>query len=458
MRTRNLIFLILSLSFLLGAGLLAMAYRIGFPFDPSYFHRPGWDCNKTPDARPCLIEEATTIARQIEEPAARAALFVRIIRTKNAVTPFRMPGSDVWQYMHYPAVPSFDEAIEAATMTEGPDRRIMAMVLVAALMTESGHERGPRLFESLVWLVQEEGLVDPLSAMRLGPESAKSETLLRIARAQATAGDLVGAQQTAARQSTGLWRVKTLAEIAETLAVRGDKTAAQEFASEAVTAMRNLPDRDAADAVTAETAGVLARTGQLKDALAMAAGPRDVGHRAFAYLSVARSLAEAGRLAEAEEAISRIELSSARGHALRGLATARARAGDISGARALLTDIGEPLPRQQAIADIAGFEAKAGDLEGALDDIADLPAGFTRDRGLRHVLESLIDSGRLAEAEDILAGLAGDALHRGLTVKMAAARAQAGRIDAALALARAAHEPETRVEALLTVAEGMAAK
>lgn len=414
----------------------------------------GPDCRRSPDSPACLIEEARDAVRQVEHPLARTNLTARIVQALLTQPPSPAANRQGGELVRHSG-PFLDQAIEAATGVADIHERIMSILPLAVVLTEAGHEHGPGLFESLVRLVEEEGPGNSPAAMMLGPESAKSEMLLRIAQARAVAGDADGARKTVATQSTGLWRVKTHAAVAGALVRSGKPAAAADFADAAAAALKTLPDPDALDEVAAEVAGALAGAGRITEALALAAEPADVSVRSFAHMNIAKALADAGLVAEAEEAFSRIESSRARGQALWSIARAKARSGDFAGAAALLAEIDMPLARNQAVADVAGFQAAAGDLQGALDRIADLPPDFYRGRGLRIVVESLIDAGRLAQAEEVLAGLGDDMLRHGLTVKMAGARAGAGETEAALAMARAAQDPRTRAEALLAVVEAM---
>lgn len=426
---------------------------------PNTLHRiikadAAMDCPKDDDTPACLIEEAKDAAQGVENPYARADISARIVEAMLAQAVSSTAGSDGTELERNP-VPFLDWAVASATGAVDVHERIMSILPLAIVLTRAGHARGPELFKSVVRLVEEEGPGSSPAAFLLGRESAKSEMLSRIARAQAFAGDIAGARTTAARQSTGLWHVKTLAAVAEELATYGDSILAPDFADEAATTLKSMTDRDAAETVVAEVASVLARVGRLTEALKLAAGPADVANRLSAHMNIARALADAGRIAEAEEALSRIEDTRVRDQPLWWIAKAKARVGDFEGADALLKEIRTPLARDQAIADVAGFQAVAGELDGALDRIADLPADFYRGRGLRVVVESLIDTGQLSQADEVLTGLGDDKLRRGLTVKMAGARARAGETKAALSIARAAQGPRTRAEALLAIVEAL---
>lgn len=406
-------------------------------------------CRWSPDRPACLIEEAKGAALQVENPFARADAVALIVQALLAEAS-RMDGALTARSRTF-----IDGAVASATAVAEIHDRIVTVLPLAHALTEAGHEQGAVLFQSLIQTVEEQGPGNSPAAALMGPESAKSEMLARIAQAQAISGDIAGARQTAISQSTQLWRVKTFAGIAEALARYGKPDQAAGFAVDAAAALKDLRDPGAADAAAGEVAGVLAAAGLVSEALALAAEPTDMVTRSFAHMAVARALADAGRLAEADEAFGRIEDTRPRGMALWSLAKARARHGDLEGAEALLEDIRMPLARNQATADIAGFQAAAGDLQGALDRIADLPPEFHRGRGLRIIVESLIYAGQLAEADEVLAGLGDDSLRHGLTGRMVAARAETGDVPLALAMARAAEDPRTRAEALLTVAAAM---
>lgn len=415
----------------------------------------GHNCEATPASRACLIEEAEADARHIENPYSRAQIYALVIEAMLTHGPSSATDRPD-QGVANGSPPFLKHAIEAATGASDSHLRIMSMIPLAIVLTKAGHTQGSELFKAVARLVDEEGPGGSPAAMFMGPESAKSEMLSRIARAQAFAGDITGVRETVAMQHTDLWRVKTLAAVVDELVTFGDPALAPEFAGQAATTLASLSDPEAAEQVVAETAGALARVGRGTQALVLAAKPQDPAIRSFAHMNIARALADAGQIADAEEALSRIEISKIRGQALWSIARAKAKAGDFEGAAAVLQDIRMPMARDQAIADVAGFQAAAGDLEGALDRIADLPPEFYRGRGLRVVVEKLIDVGRLAQADEVLTGLGDESLRRVLTVKMAGARARAGETDSALVLARAATDSATRAEALLAIVEAMA--
>ena len=211
----------------------------------------------------------------------------------------------------------------------------------------------------------------------------KSSVLMKIASAQAQAGDAEGARNTAEKLKFALYRARVLIKIAAAQAQAGDVDGAKQSFAEALAAATEMEERGKEtlmDIVIAQ-----AQAGDVEGALnaarksGLASVPRVLSKIAVAQVQAGD---DEGALNTAEK----IENASSRVFALVKIAVAQLQAGDAEGAKAslvqaraaveMIKDVIKPIPisgdprRVSALVEIAVAQLQAADTEGATGSLA----------------------------------------------------------------------------------------
>jgi hypothetical protein len=187
--------------------------------------------------------------------------------------------------------------------------------------------------------------------------------LMEIARAQVDAGDVEGAETTAAKIRDPWFAGEARVALAEGRARRDDVEAARRHAS--------------------------ALEGE---------------HRSQALKAIAAAQARAGDVGAARTTVEEIELAEARWLALRDVVEEQARAGDAAGAAEAAREIEHVGLRAEALEAIAVARAEAGDGADALTWLEGVEVPAYQDRGLVRVLVQQAKSG---DREGALSGAEG---------------------------------------------------
>jgi tetratricopeptide (TPR) repeat protein len=190
--------------------------------------------------------------------------------------------------------------------------------------------------------------------------------LATIAEAQAANGDIAGAFATTRMLSDGLVRVRGLIRVAEASATAGDSAGARQAIDAAVTALREMPDDGTRAGALARIAAAAAAAGDpeaasriFDEALAVA----NAGSQALGW--VAEEQAAAGFIDAALATAKRIENRQSQSSALAAVAAAQAAAGNIRAALATAATVEDANHQVDALAAIALAQAAAGDVEAA---------------------------------------------------------------------------------------------
>lgn len=261
--------------------------------------------------------------------------------------------------------------------------------------------------------------------------NSKRDAQEGIATAQARAGDIQGALETAtgSPEETGPWdsdhkgNANALNAIAKIQAETGDIAGAQETA-----ASINEDDRHRAQS---EIIRAQIKAGDFTSALETAGSVQNLFSQESALCSVATAQAMAGDIDGALETTSRIEPGVLKNWTMADVAGARAKFGDVAGAEEIAGSIADPDFNTMAWRKIAEGQARAGDIDGALTTAKSIKDTDSREIALREIVEAQSSVGEIAGAQETAAGIR-DAKEQGIALSyIAEAQVKSGDLAAA---------------------------
>lgn len=204
--------------------------------------------------------------------------------------------------------------------------------------------------------------------------SHRSETYCRIAKSQASIGDITGARATAASISENSCRSDAYIAIAEILARSGDKMAALETLQQARDTAVVIDDIDTQEWFYANLATAQVELGDIDGAIATAAHiiPDDSARSSF-YSDVVEAQAKSGDITAAVKTFGEVKKSQYKIYALVAIADAHIEAGEIASAKQMLNRAKEIFQSAESIefelifphfvcTSIVRAEAKTGDI------------------------------------------------------------------------------------------------
>jgi RNA polymerase sigma factor (sigma-70 family) len=372
--------------------------------------------DKAPESGP-TFGEALAAARDIETPAERAPVLVRIAQAQaragageaarktlqearaaaDAIKDLRAHMAFREIAETYARLGDFEDALRTAGALKSELARDQILLLIAGHQASTGDLAGAR------------------KVMAAMTTDQKDDALAAIAGAQARAGDVKAALETADRlRHQPLSRADALEEIALAQAKAGDKTAAGRSLREALDLdVATLAEDDQKNAARARLAVARAGIGDVRGALeAAAALPGGDEDRDDAVRRIALEQAQAGDTRGALQTIETIKDPGRRAGALTALAGARADAGDGQAATAALEKAAEVAARAEdrsvranLLAESAGvrtrLQMQAGDWKAAREAARAL-TGRPRAALLLEIVRAQVQAKQPAEARATL--------------------------------------------------------
>jgi tetratricopeptide (TPR) repeat protein len=205
----------------------------------------------------------------------------------------------------------------------------------------------------------------------------KSGALAEIAKAQAAAGDIAGAQSTfaSALKTADLiqdasWKSYAQANVAQAQTAVGDVSAAHGTLASSQKTADMIADRVHGEDEKSMVRGCIAKTqaaaGDIAGAQKTVSDIQDVDWKGFALAEIAKAQAAAGDMAGAQKTVSHMQVQYVgfrkvdwKGFALAEIAKVQAAAGDIAGAQKTSRNIHDMAHARDAQAGIAEAQAKA---------------------------------------------------------------------------------------------------
>ena len=381
-----------------------------------------------------VVSDAEQVARAITDPfyqaralvlvagtlapagePARAEQVARAITSPDCLVQALVPVAEALAEVgeHGRAAQIASDAEQAARAITDPDSQVRALVTLAEALAEVGeHGRAAQVVSDAEQVAR--AMTDPAS---------RGRELAPVARVLAQAGELARAEEVARAITDPFLRIRALAPWAE------------EWAEVAEHIARSDPDSMVRELMTVAKAlaqaGKLARAAQVaSDAEQVARAITDPFLQARALVTVVDALAEAGEFARAEQ-------------------LAHAMTGPFFQARALVT--------------VVDALAEAGEFARA-EQLADAMTGpFFQAEALVTVVYALAEAGEFARAEQLAHAITDPDFQVRALVRVAGALAEVGErgraaqvVSDAEQVARAITDPFFRVRALVTVVYALA--
>lgn len=341
---------------------------------------------------------------------------------------------------------------------------------MAQILTSAGDPRGAVIFDEMAEAIlaydgpwpydhpAEPANRDEADAIFLTRE------LGRLVTARAVVGDTKGVLKSANMAHEDKVEVVLLVSASETLARNGYTADASAVLAKAQRMWRESEGPDERKRITSAIfIEPLTWLDRLDEALGYVEALANADQRDDAFSSIANVYMERGHLEAAARVIEKIFDGGIRAGAWRDLAFYQARAGNAETAETLLGNAGDYNEHFRddyfiVYCQIAAARAAEGDIDGALEYLEERYLNSERpyllDLAFSTVAERLIETGGLEGAETVLQRLNPET-RLGLARELAVLRARAGDAAGALALARSVEKPESRVQALISVALGM---
>ncbi len=393
------------------------------------------------------------------------------------------------------------EAKEAADAIEDKQGKAWALQAVAEAQAKAGDkEAAAQTFRDAIRAAKEIRGNNPAD-----PDGQNYHTRCWIAVAQAEAGDVKAARETAEAIEGDSARDYALTQLARTLARAGDVKGALEIA-EKVSANRK-------DEVLLAVAHYQVKAGKVEEAARAAEKIGGAAERAFLRVAIAgaqarakerdaarKSLQEAMKLAqlidaegdgrsvvagavaevqaemgdadEARQTAGAVPPGMWKDVALVRVVTAQARAGDAKGALQTAEAVEGEYRKGEAVQAVVSAQLRSGALKAAQQTAATIPSVYWRVETLAEIAKAQARSGDRAAAalsfkkaseeagdeganvRDDEPGLGG--LRNAALCRVAQARAEAGEVKEALAWAAKQSSPLLKTHALINVARGLA--
>jgi RNA polymerase sigma factor (sigma-70 family) len=429
----------------LGVGLVAAGAPAAKPAAPRQAARadePPKDAPKAGPKEADLLKQAAEAAQSIDDPTHKVWVLLSVAEAQA-----RAKDKDA-------SAKTFADALQAAKEVTAYDKW-HRFIDVAEAQAKAGDVKGAKETADLI----EDNLGNRDSA------------LARIAIAQVRAGDLKGAEETIASVSTDPWKGEALRTLAAAQAGAGKlKEAAKTAAGitddlSRVVALLSIARAHRA-AKDDKAAAELIREAR-KEVEGIEENEK-TDTRAVADGALAEGLAEAGDAKEARKLAGAIKKEMWRAGALWRVVKAQAGAGDVKGALETAKTIEDEPYQESAIQEVLTAQVRAGDLKGALKTFEGLKRPFWRAEALIEIAKAQAKSGdgaaagksfekAFAEAKGVeekegVFGNAANACH----AHIARAMAETGREKEAAAWAAEQTVPLLKAQALICVAEGMA--
>jgi tetratricopeptide (TPR) repeat protein len=299
----------------------------------------------------------------------------------------------------------------------------------------------------------------------------RAEALRDIAAAQAGAGDIASALETAQGILERGWRASALSAIAAAQADAGDIVGVNQTLHDARETARSIGDHLLRGEALRDVAAVQAGTGDIAGARETARSINEQFRRVKTFAAIAAAQADAGDIAGALETAREIEDAPLRvEHALIAVAAAQAGAGDIAGANQTLREaletargIRDSESRVRTLSTVATAQAGIGDIAGAnqilrnaLEMARDIEKSYLRDPAFSAVAAAQAGTGDISSAVEITRGIEDEAWVIRALVAVAGAQANAGDIAGALETAQRIENPSWFANALVAVAVAQA--
>jgi tetratricopeptide (TPR) repeat protein len=269
---------------------------------------------------------------------------------------------------------------EAAARTTGQDSRIEALVDVAKAMAACGRsEQANQLY------AEAEAFAESLSGDRAHAwsTSRQMEPFVSLAEILTAAGQIERAEAIARTMPPDKLRADTLANLAWVLAASGQTERAIEMFADVETLVRTILTTSEQISALENLAEALVKARQWAQAEVVArAIPNDIGEPGMRLLMfIARALADAGRIEDAEALACKIEGTGWQGEALVSVAKALATAGQIDRAQALAISLEHNAAQVEALAVVARVLVTVGETKRAMQILAD---ATTAARSIEH--------------------------------------------------------------------------
>ncbi|TXK34646.1 hypothetical protein [Nonomuraea sp. C10] len=293
----------------------------------------------------------------------------------------------------------------------------------------------------------------------------REQALARIARSAIGAGhperageilDEASAAALAIDGADDIRQVRGLAELADALAHAGRREQADELLRRAELLVHTLYEEQERFEAWRLLAATLGRAGLLDraDAIAAARWPSP-------WPDLVRALCDIGAYDHAYERTPSIPDPGQRSWALRHVAAGHAQTGRLDQAESIALAIEEAAPRAEALLSVAKARTRAGQLNHAVVLLRDaetaarsVTSSRDHDRLLRELVDTLLATGRLDQAAELLAQ-AEAAAHT--PAALAAVLIASGQLDRAFLAALDVTDPLEQCGALSSVAEALAA-
>jgi RNA polymerase sigma factor (sigma-70 family) len=391
-----------------------------------------------------LLKQAAEAAHGIENPTAKVWVLVDVAR------------GQARQKETEAAAQTFRDAIEAARNVPGFEKNHRLMD-VAQAQAQAGDVKGARE-----------------TADAIEHDNSRENALGKIAAAQAEAGDLKGAEESIAAVTEEVWKGEAMKALALAQARAGklkeaDKTAAaiSHDASRifALTALvpAHLRAKDATGAATL-----------LKEARKTFDGFKEddeqTDTRSATAGALAMGLAEAGDVKEARKLADTIKKPLWKAGALLQVAKAQAQNGDVKGAVETADAIDDAYCKGDALAEVVKAQVGAGDLKAALKTQETIEHPSSAVQALLDIAKALALAGdrdaavgsfdkalKTAQSAGDIPGRVGNVQNACLAQRVRA-MAESGLTKEAAAWAAEQTEPLLKAQALVNVVEGMAAR
>ncbi|NEC68881.1 hypothetical protein [Streptomyces sp. SID9727] len=365
--------------------------------------------------------EALAVARAIDDPERRAralsALARTVARSGDLTSAYRAAA----------------EAETAARAVSGVWLQLPMAMVIEAMAAAGASDRADELSREAV-----DGLVGGSGSR---PALQVNGDLAVLAGAVARAGDHDRAEALARDNPDAASRARALAAVAEAVVRSGDHSRGHDLVSEAQDVARAVRSPVHHQVELAALAGVVARSGDIDWALAIAGTLHDPARAGAAQGAVARAAANAGHWDRAETIAHSVEeVSGGRDAALALVARAALDAGGVERAVEIIATIETTRPRILALAALAGASEASGNRDDAVKVMDWLVAGMAEagdeldESSVLALAEAVADAGGVDQCERVARMIQDFALRARALAAVARAAARGGHLGRATAL------------------------